>query len=125
MDNLLSEDYYKELMAAPDTFSAQAAGMSDSEPLPGTHDYEMLQAGIDKESRRVVFSMLDNGCPPEKISYLCGYPRDFVEKMIRIWDADFTKITPAERLTLGRIEEEMRNGEYITADQIMLHLKQN
>ncbi|MCR5685186.1 MAG: hypothetical protein K6G81_07140 [Lachnospiraceae bacterium] len=121
MDNLLSEEYYKEL--------TEEASLKDSpvdpvnEIVPGMPGYELVKEGIERESRRVIFSMLDNGCPPEKISYLCGYSREYVEKMIRLWDSDFTKISPAERKTLGTIEEKMRNGEYITADQIFLQLK--
>ncbi len=101
MGDLLSENYYEEL-------------------LPETSENDSVKEGIERESRRVIFSMLDNGCPPEKISYLCGYSREYVEKMIRLWDSDFTKISPAERLYLNRIEEEMRTGEYITADQLNL-----
>ncbi|MCR5332130.1 MAG: hypothetical protein K6E62_13250 [Lachnospiraceae bacterium] len=94
---------------------------TDPEAIPD--DWGMIEEGIMKESKRVVFTMLDNGCPPEKISYLCGYSREFVEKMIRRWDPDFTKLSATERLALGKIEEEMRSGEYITADQINLQLR--
>lgn len=34
------------------------------------------------------------------------------------WDPDFTKVTPEERSRLDKADEEMKNGEYFTDDEV-------
>ncbi len=41
-----------------------------------------------------------------------------IKKLIKAWDPDFTKLTPAETKELEKIIAEMDAGEYVTDDDI-------
>jgi hypothetical protein len=43
---------------------------------------------------------------------------EFIEKLVREWDPDFTKLTPAERKELEEIERDMKENGTISAEQI-------
>ena len=43
---------------------------------------------------------------------------ELVKKLVLAWDPDFTKVTPQEATALAEAEENFRNGEYVTTDQI-------
>ena len=40
-----------------------------------------------------------------------------VKRLVRAWDTDFTKVTPGERNTLDKADEEMKKGHYISEDE--------
>ncbi len=41
-----------------------------------------------------------------------------LKMLVRSWDPDFSKVTPAEREKLERIEQEMNNGEYYSEEEV-------
>lgn len=43
---------------------------------------------------------------------------ELVKKLLSAWDPDFTKVTPEERRRLDKADEEMKNGEYFTGDDV-------
>lgn len=43
---------------------------------------------------------------------------EFVKKLVRAWDPDFSKLTPAELKRVTEAEERMLSGEYFTDDEI-------
>lgn len=60
--------------------------------------------------------------PNEILDMLLALPEDkqekaksYIEKLVREWDPDFVKLTPAEKVELEKIENE---NEYFTDDQI-------
>lgn len=43
---------------------------------------------------------------------------EFVKKLVRAWDPDFTKLTPAEQAGLEQAESEMDAGAYVLDSNI-------
>ena len=43
---------------------------------------------------------------------------EFVKKLIKAWDPDYTKVTPEERKILEQADREMEKGEYFTEDEV-------
>jgi hypothetical protein len=43
---------------------------------------------------------------------------EFIENLVREWDPDFTKVTPAERRELEEIERDMKENGTISAERI-------
>ena len=43
---------------------------------------------------------------------------EFVKRIVLAWDPDYTKVTPAERASLERAEQEFQNGEFFTEEEI-------
>ena len=43
---------------------------------------------------------------------------EFVKRIVLAWDPDYTKVTPAERASLAEAEEELKNGEFFTEEEI-------
>ena len=53
--------------------------------------------------------------PPEAEQNLAY---EFVKRIVLAWDPDYTKVTPAERASLERAEQEFQNGEFFTEEEI-------
>ena len=43
---------------------------------------------------------------------------EFVKKLVRAWDPDFTKLTPQEAAELEEAEREMAAGEFVRHEDI-------
>ena len=43
---------------------------------------------------------------------------ELIKKLVLAWDPDFTKVTPQEAQALAEAEENFRNGEYVTMDEV-------
>jgi hypothetical protein len=43
---------------------------------------------------------------------------EFIENLVREWDPDYTKVTPAERKALEEIERDMKENGTIPAEKI-------
>jgi hypothetical protein len=43
---------------------------------------------------------------------------EFIENLVREWDSDYTKVTPAERKALEEIERDMKENGTIPAEKI-------
>jgi hypothetical protein len=41
-----------------------------------------------------------------------------VKKLVKAWDPDFTKLTPDKKRSLEKAEKELKNGEYVTGDEV-------
>lgn len=41
-----------------------------------------------------------------------------IQKLVRAWDPDFTKLTPLEAKQLAEAEERYNNGETFTMDEV-------
>jgi hypothetical protein len=52
--------------------------------------------------------------PEEEISLV----NELVKKLVVAWDADFTKVTPEEEKCIKQAEEEMRQGIYLTEEEV-------
>jgi alkyl hydroperoxide reductase subunit AhpC len=52
--------------------------------------------------------------PEEEISLV----NELVKKLVVAWDADFTKVTPEEEKSIKQAEEEMRQGIYLTEEEV-------
>ena len=48
--------------------------------------------------------------------------QDFISEMIKrvvlAWDPDFTKVTPEEKKRLDQAEQELKNGEYVSHEDV-------
>lgn len=45
--------------------------------------------------------------------------KEFVKRMVLAWDSDFTKLTTEERQALEIADEEIKNGETYTQDEVL------
>ena len=68
---------------------------------------------------------MSNTLTEKTISMLEMLPEDdvnlvymMVERLIKSWDPDFTKLTKKEAVELHQIISEMDNGEYVSDDEI-------
>lgn len=68
---------------------------------------------------------MQNAITEKTISMLEMLPEDdvnlvymMVERLIKTWDPDFTKLTSDEADELRKIISEMDNGEYVSDDEI-------
>lgn len=52
---------------------------------------------------------------PEQDQYLAY---EIIKKMVLAWDPDFTKLTPNEADAVKRGEEEIKNGEVYSHDEV-------
>jgi hypothetical protein len=52
--------------------------------------------------------------PEEEISLV----NELVKKLVVAWDPDFTKVTPEEERIIKQSEEEMRQGIYLTEEEV-------
>ena len=43
---------------------------------------------------------------------------ELIKKLVLAWDPDFTKVTPREAQILAEAEENFKNGEYVTMNEI-------
>lgn len=43
---------------------------------------------------------------------------EFVKRIVRAWDPDFTKVTPDEAKAIERAEQEFKNGEVYSHDEV-------
>ena len=52
--------------------------------------------------------------------------QDFINEMIKrvvlAWDPDFTKVTPAEKQAMDVAEEELKNGEYYSHEDVWANI---
>lgn len=42
----------------------------------------------------------------------------FMQRLVRAWDPDFTKLTPEEKQRLEKAEQEIARGEFFTDEDI-------
>ena len=75
---------------------------------------EFTKATEQKHTELLQTTELIKMLPEEKQLYF----NDLVKQMIREWDPDFTKVTDQERAELLQASEEMKNGDYVTEDEI-------
>lgn len=83
---------------------------------------------LDYEAKRIrnesnieaVYNMLVANVDESVVQRM--YPEQFEAGKKRLvllaWDPDFTKLTPEERSKLDKADEEMKQGEYFTNDEI-------
>lgn len=54
--------------------------------------------------------------------------QDFISEMIKrvvlAWDPDFTKVTDSERQRMDQAEQELKNGEYVSHEDVWSFLEQ-
>lgn len=43
---------------------------------------------------------------------------EMIKRIVLAWDPDFTKVTPEERKILDKADEELKNGEYYSHDEV-------
>ena len=43
---------------------------------------------------------------------------EMLKRLVRAWDPDFTKLTPAEAAAVEEAERQIANGEYVTLESI-------
>ncbi len=59
----------------------------------------------------------------ELVEQLPDNERNLIYEMIRrvylAWDPDFTKVTPAERESMKEAEEDLKNGNFVTHEEIL------
>jgi len=60
-----------------------------------------------------VITMLDM-LPQEEQEFAC----EFIKKLVRAWDPDFTKLTPSEAIELQIAYEQVNRGETYADDEI-------
>lgn len=47
-----------------------------------------------------------------------NFALEMLKKIVIAWDPDFTKLTPLERKSLEEAEEELKNGDFVSEDEI-------
>ena len=47
-----------------------------------------------------------------------NFALEFIQKLVRAWDPDFTKVTPLEKLALEEAERDFESGNTISHDSI-------
>ena len=52
--------------------------------------------------------------PEEDVSVV----KALIKRLIIAWDSDFVKVTPKERERIEKSEEEMKNGDYVTEEEV-------
>ncbi|MBR6579810.1 MAG: hypothetical protein IKK66_00750 [Ruminococcus sp.] len=43
---------------------------------------------------------------------------EMIKRIVLAWDPDFTKVTPEEKKILDKADEELKNGEYYSHDEV-------
>lgn len=43
---------------------------------------------------------------------------EMIKRIVLSWDPDFTKVTPEEKKILDKADEELKNGEYYSHDEV-------
>ncbi|MFI3231667.1 MAG: hypothetical protein R3Y29_08995 [bacterium] len=44
--------------------------------------------------------------------------KEFIKRMVLAWDSDFTKLTPAEELSLKEAEDDIKNGNVYSHEEV-------
>lgn len=46
-----------------------------------------------------------------------------MQKLLKAWDPDYTKLTSREKRSMLQAEKEMKNGEYYTSEEVWENLQ--